>query len=152
MKSINKQADNMGGVIRLWAIPPADISIAGKKATILSDTNLVDIYIKEDSASFTEELVKSFAGSSYKVDIAAIVPADTPETLAQIADMERRSKYIVIYLDGNGAYKLAGTSKVPLRFGSKSSTGQGAVALSHYELSFSGLQHKRAVFIENPFA
>lgn len=141
----------MGGVIRLFAVPPDDISLSGKTVTILSDTNIIDINVKEDSASFSEDLSKSFAGDSYKVDISAIVPCDTADLLALISEMERKSKYQVIYLDGNGNYKLAGTKDIPLRFSSKASTGTGAAGLNNYDITFAGLQRERAVFIDNPF-
>ena len=141
----------MGGVLRIWAVPPSDISISGNQVTILSDANIVDIYIQEDSANFSEEMSKSFAGTSYKVELSAIVPCDTSETLKQISDMERRSKYLVIYMDGNGNYKLAGTKPVPLRFSAKATTGSGTSGLNHFSISFTGSQRKRAVFIENPF-
>ena len=151
MKTINKQPENMGGVLRIWAVPPSDISISGNQVTILSDANIVDIYIQEDSANFSEEMSKSFAGTSYKVELSAIVPCDTSETLKQISDMERRSKYVVIYMDGNGNYKVAGTKPVPLRFSAKATTGSGTSGLNHFSISFTGSQRKRAVFIENPF-
>jgi len=151
MKTINKQPENMGGVLRIWAVPPSDISLSGNRMTFLSDTNLVDIYIQEDSASFTEDMSKSFAGTTYKVELSAIVPCDTSETLKQISDMERQSKYLVIYLDGNGNYKLAGTKPVPLRFSAKATTGSATSGLNHFSISFTGTQRKRAVFIENPF-
>ena len=152
MKTINKQSENMGGVLRIWAVPHLDISVSGNHVTILSDTNMVNIYIKEDSASFNEDETKSFAGTAYKVDISAIVPCDTADTLKEIAGMERRRKYLVIYVDGNGNYKLSGTSKFPLRFTAKATTGTCAAGLNHYAISFAGQQLCRAVFIDNPFA
>ena len=151
MKTITKQTENMGGVLRLWAIPKSDITVSGNVVTILSEANMVDIYIKEDSATFSEELSKSFAGSIYKVDISAVVPCDNPDTLKLIAEMEHRCKYLVIYIDGNGAYKLAGTTSVPLRFTAKATTSTGAAGLNHYAITFAGKQLKRAIFIENPF-
>lgn len=151
MKTINKQAENMGGVLRLWAVPPSDISVSGNQVTILSDSNMVDIYTKEDSASFSEEMTTSFAGTAYKVELSAIVPCDTSETVKQISDMERCCKYLVIYRDGNGNYKLAGTKSVPLRFSAKATTGSGTSGLNHYSISFTGSQRKRAIFIDNPF-
>ena len=151
MKSINKQPENMGGVLRIWAVPPSDISVSGKRLTFLSDANIVDIYIQEDSASFSEDMSKSFAGTVYKVELSAIVPCDTSETLKQITEMERRSRYLVIYIDGNDNYKLAGTKQVPLRFSAKATTGSGTSGLNHFSISFTGSQPKRAVFIDNPF-
>jgi hypothetical protein len=152
MKTINKQPENMGGVLRIWAIPRTDISVSANLVTILSDQNIVDIYLKEDSASFSEEMTSTFAGTGYKTDLTAIVPCDTDETAKLISDMERRSRYLVIYIDGNGNYKLAGTTKVPLRFSATATTGLGTSGLNHYSISFTGFQRKRAIFIENPFA
>lgn len=152
MKTINKQTENMGGVLRLWAIPGSDITVAGNVVTIVSDTNMVNIYVREDSATFTEDISKSFAGTIYKVDLSSVVACDNSDTLKLINEMERRCKYLVIYQDGNGNYKLAGTVKTPLRFTAKATTGLGAAALNHYAISFSGNQLKRAIFIDNPFA
>ncbi len=152
MKSINKQAENMGGVLRLWAIPKSDITVSGNAVAILSDANMVDIYVQEDSAVFQEDIVRAFAGTNYKTDLTAVVPCDTTDTLALIAEMERRNKYLVIYLDGNGNYKLAGTTKVPLRFSAKATSGTGAEGLNNYAISFSGNQPARAIFITDPFA
>ena len=151
MKTINKQTENMGGVLRLWAIPKGDITVSGNVVTIVSDANMVDIYVREDSAQFTEDLARSFAGTVYKVDLSSVVPCDNSDTLKLINEMERRCKYLVIYMDGNGNYKLAGTVKTPLRFSAKATTGLGTAALNHYAISFSGTQLKRAIFIENPF-
>lgn len=141
----------MGGVLRLWAIPQSDISISGNQLTIQSNSNLVNIYFQEDSASFFEEMVSSFAGTAYKVELSAIIPCDTSETLKQISDMERRCKYLVIYIDGNGNYKLVGTKSVPLRFSARATTGSATSGLNHYSISFTGSQRKRAIFIDNPF-
>ena len=151
MKTINKQTENMGGVLRLWAIPKSDIAVSGNVVTILSYANMVDIYMKEDSASFSEDLSKSFAGSIYKVELSAVVPCDNADTLKLIAQMERICKYLVIYIDGNGAYKLAGTTSVPLRFSAKANTSASAAGLNHYAITFAGQQLKRAIFIDNPF-
>lgn len=149
MKTINKQSENMGGVIKLWAIPPADYSITGKAVTINSETNMVGIYIQEDSGSFTEE---SIEGSAFKTEIAGIVPCDNETSLAVIRDMERIRKYNVIFQDGNGNFKLAGNKQVPLRFSSKLSTGTSTSSLNHYAISFLAKVIKdRAIFIEDPF-
>ena len=141
----------MGGVVRIWAVLPGDIIVTGNQITVNYDDNMVDIYTSPDTASFTEELSESFAGKSYKVAISGIVPCDNANTLREIQDMERRCKYLVIYQDGNGNYKLAGTTKVPLRFSAKATTGSGAASLNNYAISFEGSQRKRAIFIVNPF-
>lgn len=151
MKTINKQSENMGGILKLWAVPSSDISVSGNQITFLRETNLIEINLQQDSGYFTEELSESFAGTIYKAEITAILPGDTPEKVQIIGEMERRRKYLVILQDGNGNYKLAGTREVPLRFSARANTGTGAAALNQYSISFTGKQKKRAGFIENPF-
>lgn len=151
MKTINKQSENMGGVLNIWAVPPEAISVSGDVVTIISDVNIIDILVKQDSASFDEDPVESFANTAYKVEIKAVVPCDNKETLAIISELERKKKYQVIYLDGNGNYKLAGTGEVPLRALAKATTGNNAASLNRYDLTFTGSQLARAIYIQNPF-
>lgn len=149
MKTISKQPDNMGGVIRLWAIPGADISVADKMVTIISDSRMVQIYIKEDSGEFTEDPID---GSAFKTEITGVVPCDNADTLALIREMDRIRKYNVIYQDGNGNFKLAGTKSVPLRFSSRLMTGSSTASLNNYQISFlAKVIRERAIFIEDPF-
>ena len=150
MKQFTKQAENMGGILRIWAIPPGDISISGNIATIVSDTNIVNLCPTEGSGSFTEE---SIAGGAYKIGVEATVPGDGPENLAIIGELNRRGKYLVVLLDGNGKYRLAGTNTVPLRFSSKRLTGSGAASLCHFAVSFVAKASKQqSIFIGCPFA
>jgi len=151
MKQITKQSENMGGVLRIWAVPPTDFTVSGKVITITNDANVVQLYAKEDSAAFMEEMTRTSAGKVYKTELSAIVPCVHSDSDSIIADMERRCKYVAVFEDGNGAYRLAGTRAVPLRFAAKAATQAPAAGLSAYAVSFSGLQTKRAVFIDNPF-
>ena len=139
----------MGGVVRIWAIPPTDYSIALKALTIPSDTSMVEIYIQEDSGSFVED---DIAGPAFKTEIIGQVPCDHPDSHLIITQMERVLKYNVILQDGNGNYKLAGTKDIPLRFSAKLITGATTSSLNHYAISFlAKVITSRAVFIEDPF-
>jgi len=149
MKSINKSSENMGGVIRLWAIPPSDYSLVGTTLSFISDANLIAIYTQEDSVSFNETPIE---GHAFKTEITGTVPCDSSETLKLITEMERRHKYNVIFQDGNGNFKLAGNRNVPLRFSAQQTTGAGSSSLNHYAISFlAKVITSRAVFIADPF-
>ena len=149
MKTIQKRGENMGGIVKLWAIPPSDCTIEAMNMTILSGTNMVEIYIQEDSGCFIEE---DITGPAFKTEIVGQVPCDHPHSLAIITLMERTLKYNVIFQDGNGNYKLAGTKSVPLRFSAKLVTGATSSSLDHYAISFlAKVITSRAVFIEDPF-
>lgn len=150
MKTISKRSENMGGVIKLWAIPPADYSICGKTITIPDNSNMVEIYTQEDSCSFVED---DISGSAFKTEITGQVPCDHPDSLRIIRQMERTRKYNIIFQDGNGNFKLAGTKEVPLRFSAKSTTGATTASLNHYAISFlAKVITTRAIFINDPFS
>jgi hypothetical protein len=149
MKTIQKQRDNMGGVIHLWAIPPGDYSLSANTLTILSDSSIIEILFQEDSGSFQEEEIE---GPAFKTQITAQVACDYPHTLGMIRQMERVKKYNLLFEDGNGNFKLAGTPQVPLRFEARLSTGSTTASLNHYAVSFTAkVITSRAIFVENPF-
>ena len=109
---------------------------------------MVQIYIQEDSGSFVED---DIPGSAFKTEIVGQVPCDHPDSQAIITQMEGVLKYNVIFQDGNGNFKLAGTKSVPLRFSAKLVTGATAASLNHYAISFlAKVITTRAVFIEDP--
>jgi len=149
MKTINRQSENMGGVLRIWAIPPSDYSLCGDVCTILSDAGMVKVYIQEDSGSFVED---DISPSAFKTEIVGQVPCDNPGSQAIITQLERVLKYNVIFQDGNGNFKLAGNKSVPLRFSAKLVTGATTSSLNHYAISFlAKVITSRAVFIQDPF-
>jgi len=149
MKTILNQSENMGGVVKIWAIPSLDYSIATETLQILNQDNMVEIYIQEDSCALIED---DIAGGAFKTEIVAQVPCDHPDTITIIKQMERVKKYNVILVDGNGNYKLAGSKSVPLRFSAKLTTGATTASLNHYAISFLAKAiTTRAVFINNPF-
>jgi hypothetical protein len=149
MKYIQKSAENMGGVIRLWAIPPSDYSLQATSMVIATDENMVAIYTQEDSVTFTENPIE---GAAFKTEITGTVPCDSADTLKLIAQMERTLRYNVVFQDGNGNYKVAGTRNVPLRFSARLTTGGGAASLNHYSIAFTAnVIKERAVFISDPF-
>ncbi len=140
----------MGGIVRIWALPPADIRINGNRLTILNSENSIAIYTTPGTAGFSEEANQSSAGLAYNTEIWGTVPGDNPATSSTITLMERVRKYVVVFLDGNDNFKLAGTNKVPLRFSSGLATGNTSSELNHYRIQFKGLQPERAVFIDKP--
>ena len=150
MRQFTKQAENMGGILRIWAIPPGDISVSGNIATIINSANIVTLCPTEGSGSLTEE---SIAGGAYKIGVEATVTGDGAGNMAIIGELNRKVKFLVVLLDGNGKYRLAGTDTVPLRFSSKHLTGSSATSLCHFAVSFVAKASKQqSIFINCPFA
>ena len=133
MKQLNKPSDNLGGLLKIWAVPPDDITISSP-----------------GSISFTEKESQENYGLGYKNELNAFIPKDSPETQAIINDMIGR-KWVVIMLDQNEYYKVAGTPEIPLRVSFDLDTGSDTPDRNGHPVSFYGTQISKARFISDPF-
>ena len=150
MKQLNKPSDNLGGLLKIWAIPPDDITISFNTANFKTTANIIEMYCSPGSISFTEKESQEKYGLGYKNEINAFIPKDSPETLAIINDMIGR-KWVVILLDQNEYYKVAGTPEIPLRVSFDLDTGADTADRNGHTVSFYGTQISKAKFIADPF-
>lgn len=151
MKQLNKPSDNLGGLLKIWAVPPNDITVSFNTANFRTTANIIEMYCSPGSISFTEKATLEKFGLGYKNEINAFIPKDSPETQAIINDMSSR-KWIVIILDQNEYYKLAGTPEIPLRVSFDLDTGSDTPDRNGHSVSFYGTQTSKAKFIVNPFS
>lgn len=150
MKTISKPGDNLGGLTKLWAIPYDVFSVSGQSVTISDDSNVYAIYCTPESMEFSEPIDNSDAGIHYNTVVNGFIPGNTAANQEAIEYMERR-KWAVLFKDGNGNYKMAGSRVSPLRFKADLLTGKDTIGLAGYNFSFSGKTIERAVFVTNPF-
>ena len=150
MKHLNKPSDNLGGLLSIWAVPPDDITISFNTANFRTTANIIEIYCSPGSISFTEKETQEKYGLGYKNELNAFIPKDSPETLAIINDMCRR-KWVVILLDQNEHFKVAGTPEIPLRVSFDLDTGADTPDRNGHSISFYGTQTAKAKFISDPF-
>jgi hypothetical protein len=152
MKTINKQLENMGGVIRLWAIPKSAITFEGATPVILSDENVVSCYIIPETALSTQNQTTNFSGTTYKHEISGLVPGCNALTSAVINQMTRQLRYVVVYQNSDGLFVYLGTPEIPLTFNSNFTTGQNSSSLKNFKISFSGNCHFPPLLTSNsPF-
>lgn len=151
MKTVNKPSDNVGGLIKIWAVPPSDIQISGNQVTFTSTDNIYSMYVTPGTLSFSEPSSREDAGLLYSPSLKGVIPKDSPETSALLTEMEARARFVVIYLDNNEYYKVVGTPKQSLRFASSLGTGSDMPDRNQFDISFNGKTTSRAVFIDNPF-
>ena len=151
MKHLNKPSDNLGGLLSIWAVPPSDISISFNAASFLSTDNIIEIYCSPGSISYTEKESQEKYGLGYKNEINAFIPKDTEEAESIINDMTGR-KWVVILLDKNEKFKVAGTPEIPLRVSFDLDTGTDTADRNGHSISFYGNQTNRARFIADPFS
>ena len=151
MKHLNKPSDNLGGLLKIWAVPPDDIIISFNAANFRSTANIIEMYCSPGSISFTEKATQEKYGLGYKNEINAFIPKDSEETQAIINDMSGR-KWVVILLDQNEQFKVAGTPEIPLRVSFDLDTGTDTPDRNGHSISFYGTQTSKAKFIDDPFA
>jgi len=128
----------MGGVVRLWAIPPMDITINGNRADLSSFDHVVEINMTQDTAGATVIPAHSFAGTTYKHEITGFIPGFDSETEDIIKDMMRQRRFVVFYMDSNEDRVLLGRPEVPIRFNAEFSTGLTSAEPRGYKISYSG--------------
>lgn len=151
MKQLNKPSDNLGGLLKIWAVPPDDISISFNTANFRTTENIIEMYCSPGSISFTEKESQENYGLGYKNELNTFIPKDSPETQAIINDMIGR-KWVVIMLDQNEYYKVAGTPEIPLRVSFDLDSGADTADRNGHTGNFFGTQISKARFIADPFA
>ena len=151
MKQLNKPSDNVGGLLKIWAVPPSEITIGSNSVSFSTTGNIVEMYCSPGSMSFTEKESESKSGKVYKTELSAFIPKDTAEAQAIINDMNRR-KWVIISLDQNEQFKVAGTVAIPLRVLFDLATGADTPDRNGHTVLFYGTQVSKAKFIRDPFA
>lgn len=150
MKTINKPKDNLGGLLKIWAIPFGVFSISGMNVSFSSQTYIWEIYCSPDSMEFIESSELTTAGTHFNTTLSGFIPHDNAMLQEAIAYIQPR-KWVVILIDGNGFYKLAGNQTDPLRFTAELITGKDTSSLAGCSFQFSGKTKTRAMFIDKPF-
>ena len=151
MKHLNKPSDNLGGLLSIWTVPPDDIVLGFNTVYFITTANIIEIYCSPGSISFTEKETQEKYGLGYKNELNAFIPKDSPETQVIINDMSGR-KWVVILLDQNEQFKVAGTPEIPLRVSFDLDTGSDTPDRNGHSISFYGTQTSKAKFIDDPFS
>ena len=150
MKTIQKPSENLGGLLKVWAVPFNEFSVNGSAINLINPSNIWEIYCSPESIEFKEMFEKTKSGNHYNTVISGFIPHDSQPHQEAIEYIENR-KWVIIFIDGNEKCKLAGNSTDPLRLYADLSTGKEIASLSGYSFQFSGITKQRAIFIDNPF-
>jgi len=150
MNTINKPLENMGGLIKIWAVPSGTFSVNEKTVTFSSTTGIYEIYCSPDSQQHSEPPERTDAGLVYNTEVSGFSPGDSEEAREAFTNMDGR-KFVAVFIDGNGNYRLAGGIFSPLRFYASFSTGRNTADRAGHEILFTGLTLEKALAINNPF-
>jgi hypothetical protein len=154
MKTINKPSDNLGGVLKLYAIPPSLVSslVAGI-LTLSGTSSIVEIYFTTGTLDVETEHVPSRedrAGGYHSHKISAFVPKLRQMVENELEDMRNHS-FVVVVLDGNEQYWAHGTAGNTLKFGYKAKTGGDTQEINGYSIYFEGKTITPPMIISDPF-
>jgi hypothetical protein len=150
MIQLSKSTDNMGGLLKLWAVPTSDFYVNGQTIVFSNTDDIYGFYCSAESLAYKEASKRTRAGMHYNCSVSGFIPKDTEEVQLVLSKMEYRL-YVIIFQDGNGNYKLSGSSFYPLRLSASLKTGKQTSDRAGYEIQFSGETISRAIFIDNPF-
>lgn len=150
MKTISKPGDNLGGLLKLWAVPKSVFSVSGTTVTLSDTSDVYEIYFTADSGMFKETSDSVNEGIVYNTVISVFVPGDSDDLRTALVEIEFRP-YVIIFEDGNGNYKLAGSSSEPFRITAELNTGADTKDRSGIKLTCKAETSSRAVFVDNPF-
>jgi len=152
MKKIGKELENMGGVVRLWAVDKWNISLLGSAAMITNEDDVYCMNITQDTSGAVLNQKTDFAGTTFLHEITGYVSGYNKDSETYINQMIRIKKFVVIYMDSNGTLVMLGTPDIPIRFSADFETGETNTSKRGYKLKFSGNVHFPPLRLsENPF-
>lgn len=150
MNTITKPGDNLGGLVKMWAIPRSVVSVSGRTVTVNPTTGVWQLYITPDSGMFTEEPELGDAGLAYNPRIEAFIPRDSDTVRTAVTTLEA-GRWAVLFQDGNGELRIAGADGAGLRCAGVPGTGQQTADRAGYQITFAGKNITRAMFVDLPF-
>ena len=152
MKKVGKELENMGGVVRLWAVDKWNISLLGSAAMITNEDDVYCMDITQDTSGAVVNQKTDFAGTTFLHEITGYVSGYDKDSELNINQMIRIKKFVVIYMDSNGTLVMLGTPDIPIRFSADFETGETNTSKRGYKIKFSGNVHFPPLRLsENPF-
>ena len=74
MKTFSKPHDNLGGVLKVWAIPPSVVSVSGNTLSLSSTINIVEMYATSETLNAKIKTKHSTAGLVHEIEITGSIP------------------------------------------------------------------------------
>lgn len=141
----------MGGSLKLWLVPTTAITSLASGSLVLSSTSGVyDIYVTQHKLNVEPNVKRERAGISYPIRINAFHPRIRQEATDFFNEINQR-KYVVVFLDSNMEYNVAGTTDFPLRFKYLQVTGNDTPDLNGYDITLEGTAKTPPMIVVNPF-
>lgn len=155
MKKLIFDFENIGGVSRLFAIPPSSFERIRRdyvaKMNYLECKNMADIMeipiYADGTFYFNEDQSFEAAGDTYAVEIGGVIPKMMMGNASDIECLERGTWYVLLQ-DMNGEVRLSGDEQVKMKFLTKKGTGNSAVNRNQIAFTFTCRQENPSVYLE----
>lgn len=146
-------AVNMGGVCRIFAIPPTsfvrlwtDHVNCISYLTVTNREDIIDIYSIDEETSFTEE----YESGVYNPVLTGVTPGGRDNENAknrEILEKLDSGYWYLLFEDNNGFIRFSGTEENLLTFSRVNTTGNVG-SRNQNEFRFSGKQLRESCYIE----
>lgn len=151
MKTFNKPHDNLGGVLKVWAIPPDIVSVSGNSLSFTSTINIVEMYATAETLNANVKSTHSEAGLIHEIDISGSIPRSLSNGSENVDYLMQR-RWIVLIEDGNNNFLFYGVPKKErLKFECEEDTGKSTSDGSIIKFRFYGSTTQRPKSVSNPF-
>jgi hypothetical protein len=150
MKEILKTSNNMGGLLKMWVVPANRYWLTKSVFAFQNPDEVFQIYCTPGTIQLKEPLSVNDTGRVYKTEVSGFIPENRKEVADAILEMDGKP-FVILLLDGNGKYILAGTSFYPLRINPSLEQGKDTSDLAGTNISFEGTTIARSIIVDNPF-
>lgn len=151
MKTLSKPSDNLGGVLRLWAVPSSCVaSLSGGTLILAGLDDITQLYMTPESMSADCLQKRSPAGLYFETAVSGFTPRIREEASRLLGEMAGR-QFVVLLQDGNGQFLVAGSPGEPLHFSFTARTGEAVTDRNGYELRFERDCSHPFATVANPF-
>lgn len=154
MKIINCDFDNIGGLLQIYAVPPA--SFIRIRKDFVQQLNYLELKQRDEIISipvyandtyiYNEDKETTDAGDSWNVNVEGVIPRMRRYNQETIERLERNLWYLVA-IDANGEVHWCGQEDALLLFSTQKTSGQSAVDRNGITFSFSCTQDEPTIFI-----
>ena len=159
MKTISLQSDNIGGLYRVVAFPPASLA---RVRTVLRNNrlrrylettnpdNIIDIpVLPDDSYAWNEEHGRDENGDYYDVNISGIIPRINIDADPVIEELQL-GEWVVAAEDQNGELYLSGFEPLTrMVFATTATTGTIHADRNGTPFTFTCRQRKKSILLDD---
>ncbi len=151
MKSFTKPHDNLGGVLKVWAIPPSVVSVSGNTLSFTSTIDIVEMYATAETLNANVKTKRSGAGVSFDIEISGSMPRPSLTDQGNINFLMQR-RWMVLIEDGNNEFIFYGVPQTErLKFDTEQDTGKTTADKNSLNFRFSGTTTRNSLIVSNPF-